>query len=113
MPDHDTAVTHICCCCSVAVAPAVESGNNCGPHLISYGIVLCDISCRTATTTTNNNPNYKPCAAPWLTKLANAVLTGRLVERQVDLARDAVDNLQRLGPTYIKLGQIMSIRCVT
>ncbi len=82
-------------------------------HLISYGIVLCDISCRTATTTNNNNPNYKPCAAPWLTKLANAVLTGRLVERQVDLARDAVDNLQRLGPTYIKLGQIMSIRCVT
>jgi hypothetical protein len=44
--------------------------------------------------------------------MANAVLTGRLVERQADLARDAVDNLERLGPTFIKLGQIMSIRCV-
>jgi predicted unusual protein kinase regulating ubiquinone biosynthesis (AarF/ABC1/UbiB family) len=42
--------------------------------------------------------------------MANAVLTGRLVERQADLARDAVDNLERLGPTFIKLGQIMSIR---
>lgn len=28
------------------------------------------------------------------------------------LARDAVDNLQQLGPTFVKLGQIMSIRCV-
>lgn len=34
-------------------------------------------------------------AAPWLTKLANAVITGRLVERQRELARDAVDNLVR------------------
>eukprot|EP00878_Enallax_costatus_P033644 GHUV01037186.1.p1 GENE.GHUV01037186.1~~GHUV01037186.1.p1 ORF type:complete len:238 (+),score=42.45 GHUV01037186.1:421-1134(+) len=49
-------------------------------------------------------------AAPWLTKLANAVLTGRLQDRQAELARDAVDNLERLGPTFIKLGQIMSIR---
>jgi predicted unusual protein kinase regulating ubiquinone biosynthesis (AarF/ABC1/UbiB family) len=29
---------------------------------------------------------------------------------QVELARDAVDNLEKLGPTFIKLGQIMSIR---
>jgi hypothetical protein len=50
--------------------------------------------------------------APWLTKLANAVLTGRLEQRQVELAKDAVDNLERLGPTFIKLGQIMSIRWV-
>ena len=28
----------------------------------------------------------------------------------MDLARDAVDNLEKLGPTFIKLGQIMSIR---
>jgi len=28
----------------------------------------------------------------------------------VELARDAVDNLEKLGPTFIKLGQIMSIR---
>jgi predicted unusual protein kinase regulating ubiquinone biosynthesis (AarF/ABC1/UbiB family) len=42
--------------------------------------------------------------------MANAFLTGRLAERQAELARDAVDNLERLGPTFIKLGQIMSIR---
>jgi hypothetical protein len=29
---------------------------------------------------------------------------------QVALARDAVSNLERLGPTFIKLGQILSIR---
>lgn len=28
----------------------------------------------------------------------------------MELARDAVNNLERLGPTFIKLGQIMSIR---
>eukprot|EP00887_Chlorella_sp_A99_P000183 scaffold13.g183.t1 len=61
---------------------------------------------------------------PWLTKLANAFLQGRIQARgagwswwggwdpgtQAGLARDAVDNLERLGPTFIKLGQIMSIR---
>ena len=31
---------------------------------------------------------------------------------QAALARDAVNNLERLGPTFIKLGQIMSIRWV-
>ncbi len=40
------------------------------------------------------------------------MLTGQLQARQVDLARTAMDNLEKLGPTYIKLGQIMSIRCV-
>ena len=30
---------------------------------------------------------------------------------QVELARQAVNNFQRLGPTFIKLGQILSIRC--
>ncbi len=51
-------------------------------------------------------------AVPWLTKLANGLIQGRLGEASVQraLARDAVDNLERLGPTYIKLGQIMSIR---
>lgn len=55
-----------------------------------------------------------PFAVPWLTKLANAVIRGWLQDpgTQRSLARDAVDNLERLGPTYIKLGQIMSIRCV-
>jgi predicted unusual protein kinase regulating ubiquinone biosynthesis (AarF/ABC1/UbiB family) len=51
-----------------------------------------------------------PAAAPWLTKMANAFLTGKLEARQRELAADAVDNLEKLGPTFIKLGQIMSIR---
>ncbi len=41
-------------------------------------------------------------AAPWLISLANAAIQGRLEERQVGLARDAVDNLQQLGPTFVK-----------
>lgn len=49
-------------------------------------------------------------SAPWLTKMANAFLQGKLEERQAQLAADAVNNLERLGPTFIKLGQIMSIR---
>jgi predicted unusual protein kinase regulating ubiquinone biosynthesis (AarF/ABC1/UbiB family) len=49
-------------------------------------------------------------AAPWLTKMANAFLTGKLEARQRELAADAVNNLEKLGPTFIKLGQIMSIR---
>lgn len=49
-------------------------------------------------------------AVPWLTKLANAVIQGKLDTNRVALAREAVDNFERLGPTYIKLGQILSIR---
>ncbi|MEW5317369.1 MAG: hypothetical protein WDW38_008671 [Sanguina aurantia] len=49
-------------------------------------------------------------SAPWLTSLANAVIQGKVIERQGALARDAVTNLEKLGPTFIKLGQIMSIR---
>ena len=61
-------------------------------------------------------PSFRPppphTPVPWLTKLANSVIQGRLGEpaAQAALARDAVDNLERLGPTFIKLGQIMSIR---
>lgn len=47
---------------------------------------------------------------PWLTKLANAFLSGQLEARQAALARDAVDNLEQLGPTFLKLAQILSIR---
>ena len=49
---------------------------------------------------------------PWLTKLANNLIQGKLGDAKVQqaLARDAVNNLERLGPTFIKLGQIMSIR---
>lgn len=49
-------------------------------------------------------------AAPWLTKLAYAVIQGKLEQNQDQLAREAVDNLEKLGPTFIKLGQILSIR---
>ena len=52
-------------------------------------------------------------AAPWLTKLAYAIIQGRLEQRQDQLAREAVNNLERLGPTFIKLGQILSIRSPT
>ena len=31
---------------------------------------------------------------------------------QRTLASTAVDNLQRLGPTFVKVGQVASIRCV-
>ncbi|KAJ9520016.1 hypothetical protein QJQ45_029968, partial [Haematococcus lacustris] len=53
---------------------------------------------------------FTAISAPWLTKLANAFLSGKLEERQAGLAADAVRNLEQLGPTFIKLGQILSIR---
>ncbi|CAE7031523.1 ABC1K1, partial [Symbiodinium sp. CCMP2456] len=31
-------------------------------------------------------------------------------EDEQDLARQAVNNLQELGPTFVKLGQVLSIR---
>ena len=49
-------------------------------------------------------------SAPWLTRLATAVVRGTLERDRAALARDAVDNLEKLGPTYVKLGQILSIR---
>jgi hypothetical protein len=49
-------------------------------------------------------------ALPWLTSLANAFLRGTLERDQRVIARKAVDNLEKLGPTFIKLGQILSIR---
>ena len=38
------------------------------------------------------------------------VVRGTLERDRAGLARDAVDNLEKLGPTYVKLGQILSIR---
>lgn len=51
---------------------------------------------------------------PYLLRAASRlVCRPHLLRRlQAALARDAVDNLERLGPTFIKLGQIMSIRWV-
>ena len=47
-------------------------------------------------------------SAPWLTRLATAFLRGSIERDQVALARDAVSNLARLGPTWVKLGQVQS-----
>ena len=64
-------------------------------------------------------PKERPGAPPWRPRLPRADKTDadpractacRLARPQSALARDAVDNLERLGPTFIKLGQIMSIR---
>ena len=54
--------------------------------------------------------SFAGIAAPWLTRLATAVVRGTLERDRAGLARDAVDNLEKLGPTYVKLGQILSIR---
>lgn len=53
-------------------------------------------------------------SAPWLTRLANAFLQGRLTDEatQAALASDAVENFQRLGPTFVKIGQVASVRYV-
>ena len=48
---------------------------------------------------------------PWLTRLVTAVLRNRLEQEQVQLAKDAVKNFERLGATYIKVGQVLSVRC--
>lgn len=56
--------------------------------------------------------SFAGISAPWLTRLATAVVRGTLERDRAALARDAVDNLEKLGPTYVKLGQILSIRCV-
>jgi predicted unusual protein kinase regulating ubiquinone biosynthesis (AarF/ABC1/UbiB family) len=49
-------------------------------------------------------------AGPWLISVANAALRGELEAQQSELAAAAVENLQALGPTFVKLGQIMSVR---
>jgi predicted unusual protein kinase regulating ubiquinone biosynthesis (AarF/ABC1/UbiB family) len=51
-------------------------------------------------------------AAPWLASLAQAAVQGKLSDpqRQQQLARDAVRNVERLGPTFVKLAQVLSIR---
>lgn len=56
--------------------------------------------------------SFAGISAPWLTRLATTVVRGTLERDRAALARDAVDNLEKLGPTYVKLGQILSIRYV-
>ncbi len=75
--------------------------------LLSLVFSTCHYAALQACCDTLPAPVY---AAPWLTKLAYAVIQGKLEERQDQLAREAVDNMEKLGPTFIKLGQILSIR---
>lgn len=49
-------------------------------------------------------------STPLITRFFYSVLNGRLLEDEESLARQAVDNMQELGPTFIKLGQVLSIR---
>ncbi len=56
------------------------------------------------------DPHRKPCRVSLSAMAFCWCLWGRWVGGQAELARDAVDNLERLGPTFTKLGQIMSIR---
>lgn len=49
-------------------------------------------------------------STPFVTRFFFSLLNGRLIEDEADLARMAVDNLTELGPTFIKLGQLLSIR---
>ena len=56
-------------------------------------------------------PPPHPTAAPWLTQFANAFIRGRLQDpaTQAALARDAVDNLERLGPTFVSLAGFRAV----
>jgi predicted unusual protein kinase regulating ubiquinone biosynthesis (AarF/ABC1/UbiB family) len=52
-------------------------------------------------------------AVPFLTKIAGAIITGgpsALAARDSELAADARRSMELLGPTYIKVGQMMSVR---
>jgi len=49
-------------------------------------------------------------ATPWIAKAFGAAVSGNLQKEEANLAREAVDAMQTLGPTFIKLGQVLSIR---
>jgi predicted unusual protein kinase regulating ubiquinone biosynthesis (AarF/ABC1/UbiB family) len=52
-------------------------------------------------------------SVPFLTKIVAQLVRGgteELTRNQKELARDARINLEKLGPTYIKAGQMMSVR---
>mmetsp|Transcript_97166 Transcript_97166/g.245055 ORF Transcript_97166/g.245055 Transcript_97166/m.245055 type:complete len:865 (-) Transcript_97166:164-2758(-) len=49
-------------------------------------------------------------STPFITQFFYSLLNNRLWEDEADLARKAVDNLTQLGPTFVKLGQVLSIR---
>lgn len=49
-------------------------------------------------------------STPFITRFFYSLLNGRLWEDEASLAAQAVDNMQELGPTFVKLGQVLSIR---
>eukprot|EP00929_Paragymnodinium_shiwhaense_P005316 TRINITY_DN10708_c0_g1_i1.p1 TRINITY_DN10708_c0_g1~~TRINITY_DN10708_c0_g1_i1.p1 ORF type:complete len:857 (+),score=157.37 TRINITY_DN10708_c0_g1_i1:101-2671(+) len=49
-------------------------------------------------------------STPFITKFFYSLLNNRLWEDEAELAKMAVDNLTDLGPTFVKLGQVLSIR---
>jgi len=49
-------------------------------------------------------------ATPWIARAFGSAVQGRLGEEEASLAREAVSAMQQLGPTFIKLGQVLSIR---
>jgi len=49
-------------------------------------------------------------STPLITRFFYSLLNNRLVEDEEGLASTAVDNLVELGPTFVKLGQVLSIR---
>lgn len=49
-------------------------------------------------------------SSPFIARFFFSVLNNRLWEDEASLARQAVDNLTELGPTFVKLGQVLSIR---
>jgi aarF domain-containing kinase len=52
-------------------------------------------------------------SVPFLTRLLTIVISrgsGALADEGADLARDARERMEKLGATYIKLGQMMSVR---
>ncbi|CAJ1368415.1 unnamed protein product [Effrenium voratum] len=49
-------------------------------------------------------------STPFITRFFYSLLNGRIWEDEASLARQAVDNMQELGPTFVKLGQVLSIR---
>lgn len=49
-------------------------------------------------------------STPFVTKFFFSLLNGKLQDDEKELATMAVDNLTELGPTFVKLGQVLSIR---
>jgi hypothetical protein len=43
--------------------------------------------------------SFAAISAPWLTRLVTSVVRGTMEKDRGGLARDAVDNLEKLGPT--------------